>query len=171
MAKLDWLENNQYAEREANRQKGWFAWFLWAIALVILLIPVRGSALNLYYIHAAEDTPSITGRVIYLNPSPHRGISGGKGGHYDAKVDIEFLGEAYYVTNTGFNFTHGMYERACDSGTVPVYLNRDNPSKSVLSKGVPFMQYFCTGIFALLGLFLIGAGAYFMKCRLKNNSL
>ncbi len=164
MAKLNWLDNNNYLEREIGRQYVWAAWLLWGIALLILLVPVRGSALNQYYINAAEDTPSITGHVVYLNPSFRgKGIRGGKGGRYDAKVDIEYQGETYYVTTVGFNFTHDMYEEATETGRVPVYLNPEHPEKSVLSKGVPFLQYFATGMFALLALFLIGAGCYFMR--------
>lgn len=164
MAKLDWLENNDYGERQTRKEYRLFALFLWSIALVILLVPVRGSALNLYYINAAEETPSITGHVVQLEPAmSRRGLTGAKGGRYHAKVDIEYNGRPYYVTNEGFNFTRGMYERAIDSGEVPVYLNPQHPEKSVLSKGVPFMQYFLPGVFAALALFLIGTGVYFMK--------
>lgn len=169
MPKLDWLDNNDYLERETGRQYGWLAWFLWGIALVILLIPVRATAINQYYINSAEDTPSIVGHVIHLQPAhARRGISGGKGGHYDVKIDIEYKGESYYVTNTGFNFTHAMYKRALADGTVPVYLNPEHPEKSVLSKGVPFLQYFCTGLFAAAALALFVIGALLMRKRLQS---
>lgn len=164
MAKLDWLENNDYGERQLKKEYLGVALLLWGIALIILLIPVRGSALNIYYINAAEDTPSITGQVLMLEPRLSRkGFTGGKGGRYDVKVDIEYNERPYYVTNEGFNFTRSMYERAIDSGKVPVYLNPQHPEKSVLSKGVPAMQYFCTGAFAALALFLLGAGWHYLR--------
>lgn len=168
MAKLNWLENNHYLEQETGRQYGWAAWMLWGIALIILLVPVRGSVMAQYYINTAEDSPSIIGHVVQLTPS-HRGkgLRGGKGGRYDARVEIEYKGETYNVTSVGFNFTHAMYEEAIESGKVPVYLNPERPEKSVLSKGVPFLQYFATGIFTALALFLIGAGCYFMNRRVR----
>ncbi len=165
MAKLDWLENNDYGERQTRKEYLLAALFLWGLALVILLVPVRSSAQNIYYINAAEDTPTITGHVVQLEPTMQRrkGLTGVKGGSYRAKIDIEYNGTPYYVTNVGFNFTRAMYEQALDSGEVPVYLNPQRPEKSVLSKGVPFMQYFLPGVFAALGIFLLGAGVYYLK--------
>ena len=171
MAKLDWLNENNYLEEEIGREYRWCAWLLWGIALVILLIPVRGSALNLYYIQTADNSPAIIGHVIRLQPSSHRGIHGGKGGHYEAKIDIEYRGKAYYVTNVGFNFTQSMYEEACKTGLVPVYLNRERPEKSVLSKGVPFVQYFSLALFSAVAMGLIIAGTWLMRrIRLSNRN-
>ena len=164
MAKLDWLNNNSYAEQIRAREKGWCAWLCWGIALVLLLIPVRGSATTLYYINAAEESPSITGQVLILEPTGRRkNISGGKGGRYHAKVDIEYKGQNYYVTTVGFNFTKAMYRQALETGRVPVYLNPEKPEKSVLSKGVPFLQYFACGLFAGIALLLIAIGCYLKK--------
>lgn len=164
MAKLDWLEKNDYLENEIRREYAWAAWLLWGIALLLLLIPVRGSALHQYYIITAEDTPSLTGHVVRLEPAGRRrGIRGGKGGNYTAEVEIEYRGESYRVTNVGFNFTHAMYEKALDTGRVPVYLNRAYPEESVLSKGVPFLQFFATGLFAVISLVLIVGGILLMR--------
>ncbi len=165
MAKLDWLENNNYLKQEIRRQYTWAAWFVWGIALILLLIPVRGSACNIYYISTAEDTPSLTGHVLHLEPGVRQKIRGGKGRHYEAKVDIEYNGRAYYVTNAGFNFTDAMYRQAIASGRVPVYLHPTHPEKSVLSKGVPFLQYFALTLFSALALFLIATGFYLIKKR------
>lgn len=164
MAKLDWLEKNDYLEQEIGKEYAWAAWLLWGIALLLLLIPVRGSALHQYYVITAEDTPSLTGHIIRLEPSHGgRGIRGGKGGHYKAEVEIEYRGESYRVTNVGFNFTHAMYEKARATGRVPVYLNRACPEESVLSKGVPFLQYFATGLFAAISLALIVGGILLIR--------
>lgn len=171
MAKLDWLNENNYLEEEIGREYRWCAWLLWSIALVILLIPVRGSALNLYYIQTADNSPAIIGHVIRLQPSSHRGIHGGKGGHYEAKIDIEYRGKAYYVTNVGFNFTQSMYEEACKTGLVPVYLNRERPEKSVLSKGIPFAQYACLALFTVVAIGLIIVGMRLMhRSRAANKN-
>ena len=165
MAKLDWLENNNYLKQEIRRQYTWAAWFVWGIALILLLIPVRGSASNIYYISTAEDTPSITGHVLHLEPEIGRKMRGGKGRSYSAKVDIEYNDRAYYVTNAGFNFTDAMYRQAIATGRVPVYLHPTHPEKSVLSKGGPFLQYFALSLFSALALFLIATGFYLLKRR------
>ena len=67
------------------------------------------------------------------------------------------------MTEAGFRFTDGMYEQAMESGTVPVYLNPDEPEKSVLSKGIPPRNYILPSLFALIALALICAGVYCLK--------
>lgn len=158
MSNLSWLENNNYLEKRKKREFSVAAWVCWGIALILLLIPVRSSFLRIYHINAAQDTPTLIGHVLRLERKPSRQQQ-----LYEARVEITYRGEVYTVTEAGFRFSDGMYEQAMESGTVPVYLNPDEPEKSVLSKGIPPRNYILPSLFALIALALICSGVYCLK--------
>lgn len=157
MSKLSWLENNNYLENRQKREFSIAAWVCWGVALILLLIPVRSSFLRICNINAAQDTPTLSGHVLLLERKPSR-----QQRVYDARVEIDYKGQVYTVTEAGFRFTDGMYEQAVESGTVPVYLNPQAPEKSVLSKGIPPREWILPGLFSLVSLVLFGTGIHFM---------
>ncbi len=157
MSKLSWLENNHYLENRQKREFSIAAWVCWGAALILLLIPVRSSFLRICNINAAQDTSALSGHVLRLERIP---LS--QQPLYEARVEITYRGEDYTVTEAGFRFTDDMYERAVESGTVPVYLNPQAPEKSVLSKGIPPREWILPGLFSLISLILISAGIHFI---------
>lgn len=157
MSNLDWLENNHYLESRQKREFSIAAWVCWGVALILLFIPVRSSLLRICNINAAQDTPALSGHVLLLERKPSR-----QQRVYDARVEIDYKGQVYTVTEAGFRFTDGMYEQAMESGIVPVYLNPKTPEKSVLSKGIPTREWIPPGLFSLFSLVLIIAGIHFM---------
>ena len=48
MSKLDWLNNNNYQEAHIKNELSWAAWTCWILALIILLISVRSSAVRIH---------------------------------------------------------------------------------------------------------------------------
>lgn len=139
MAKLDWLENNDYGERQTRKEYLLAALFLWGLALVILLVPVRSSAQNIYYINAAEDTPSITGHVVQLEPTMQRrkGLTGVKGGSYRAKIDIEYNGTPYYVTNFALTSPAPCTNRLWIAVKYPFTSTRSAPKNPYSARAYP----------------------------------
>lgn len=161
MSKHNRLDYNNYLETERKSEFGMAAWVCWILALLLLLIPVRSSFLRIHTINAAQDSPALNGDVILLKRDPaHR-----QSPVYDTRVEIHYKGHDYTITEEGFCFTPGMYERAMESGAVPVYLNPDAPEKSVLSKGIPAREWILPSLFTLISLCLIGGGVY---CRRRS---
>lgn len=156
MSKLHWLDSNDYLEQQGRSEYRRASWLCWGIALVLLLVPVRQSFTRIYYIHAAQDTPTLTGTVLQLE----RDNSTRQERKYHTKVEIAYRGCTHLVTEAGFCFTQRMYEQALESGTVPVYLNPEQPEKSVLSKGITLRNYIAPGLFLCGSLLLFGIGAY-----------
>lgn len=158
MPKLDWLDNNKYLGNQIKKEYSYAAWACWVLALIILLIPVRGSAVRIHRICAAQDAPTLTGEVLRLE----RDTTSKQQRAYDARVSICYRGNDYTVTEEGFFFTESMYEQAKETGTVEVYLNPDAPEKSVLSKGIPLREWIGPTLFALFALILIITGIRLM---------
>ncbi len=158
MSKLDWLNNNNYQEAHIKNELSWAAWTCWILALIILLIPVRSSAVRIHNICLAQDSPTLSGEVLRLE----RETVGTQPRAYDTQVSIYYQGSDYTITEEGFFFTESMYDNAMETGMVEVYLNPDAPEKSVLSKGIPLREWIAPSLFALISLILIIAGFRFM---------
>lgn len=156
MSKQNWLDNTDYLEQHVRSECRWASWFCWGIALVLLLIPVRQSFTKIYYIHAAQDSPTMTGSVLLLEQD----TSSRQERRYHAMVELTYQGKSYLITEAGFYFTPSMCEQAQESGSVPVYLNPEHPEKSVLSKGVTLRNYIAPSLFFCGALILIGLGVY-----------
>ena len=156
MSKQHWLDNNDYLEQQGRSEYRRASWLCWGIALVLLLVPVRQSFTRIYYIHAAQDTPTLTGTILKLE----RDTGTRQERKYHAKVEMTYRGRTYLITEAGFCFTQNMYEQALESGTVPVYLNPEQPEKSVLSKGITLRNYIAPGLFLCGSLLLFGVGVY-----------
>lgn len=159
MAELDWLENNAYT-RQQNRSAN-----LWG-ALVFLLIallwgwPVFHLWQDTCYILQADANTTVEGYV--------ERITGRRAKRGSIEAHIEYKGQNYTVRRMGQSFTNPMFEDARESRRVTVYVNRNNPSESVMSLEIPAAHWTGITLFTLAELGLLGASLYFFRFYCRN---
>lgn len=159
MADLDWLENNAYT-RQQNRSAN--LWGALAFLLFALLWgwPVFHLWQDTCCILQADANTTVEGYVEWITDR------GPKLGRIEAH--IEYKGQDYTVQRMGQSFTGQMYEKARESRRVTVYVNRNNPSESVMSLEIPAAHWTGIILFSLAELGFLGASLYFFRFYCRN---
>lgn len=159
MADLEWLENNAYT-RQQNRSAN--LWGALAFLLFALLWgwPVFHLWQDTCCILQADANTTVEG---YVERITDRGPKRGR-----IEAHIEYKGRDYTVRRMGQSFTGPMYEKARESRRVTVYVNRDNPSESVMSLEIPAAHWAGIILFSLAELGLLGASLYFFRFYSRN---
>lgn len=159
MADLDWLENNAYT-RQQNRSAN-----LWgALAFLLFALLWGWQVFHLWQdtccILQADADTTVEG---YVERITDRGPKRGR-----IEAHIEYKGRDYTVRRMGQSFTGPMYEKARESRRVTVYVNRNNPSESVMSLEIPAAHWAGIILFSLAELGLLGASLYFFRFYSRN---
>ena len=76
------------------------------------------------------------------------------------KVAIDYQGETYTVTSRGQYFTRQMFEKAIETRRVTVYVNPDNPEKSVMSLGVSPSSWVMLAFLSAVSAGFMGTAVY-----------
>ncbi len=72
----------------------------------------------------------------------------------EAEVKFDWAGQTYTSKETGYDFSYDDYKQALQTKRCTVYVNREQPSLSLLSTAMPVGQFFFCGLFAVLSLVL-----------------
>lgn len=147
---MEWLDNNAYTrqqDRSGVRSRfGVFAFFALAWG-AFAFITGRG----IYHSLQADSGIQVEGYVeSYRN--------GYKDKHLE--VAIDYQGETYTVTGRGQYFTRQMFEKAIETRRVTVFVNPENPEKSVMSLGVPPSSWVMLAFLSAVSAGFMGAAVY-----------
>lgn len=154
MAKMDWLENNAYTKhqnRSANLT-GALAFLLFALLWGWPVFHIWQDTCNILQ---ADANTTVEG---YVEQITRKRI----------EVHIEYNGKDYTVRNKGHYFTWAMHDAARKNRRVTVYINPDNPEKSVMSLGISPATWTGITVFTLAELGFLGASLYFFRFYIRN---
>ena len=159
---MEWLENNAYSrqlKRSGMRTRcGVYAFFALVLGWIVTMF-LRDN----YCILQSDSGIQVEGYV----ESYRKGYKENR-----LEVAIEYQGYTYTVTRKGQNFTSQMFDEAIATRRVTVYVNPENPEKSVMSPGVQpsswvvvsvlsaaSLGFLCMAVRELWDYYGMGAGA------------
>ena len=147
---MEWLDNNAYTRQQdrsgARIRFGVFAFFALAWGAFAFI-----TGQGIYHSLQADSGIQVEGYVeSYRN--------GYKDKHLE--VAIDYQGETYTVTSRGQYFTRQMFEKAIETRRVTVFVNPENPEKSVMSLGVPPSSWVMLAFLSAVSAGFMGAAVY-----------
>ncbi len=147
---MEWLENNAYSRQQDRSgiriRCGVYAFF----ALVLGWLAMHQLREN-YYILQADSGIQVEGYVEKYRRSYRKSR---------LEVAMEYQGEMHTIVRRGQRFTNQMFDDAIATRRVTVYVNPENPEKSVMSLGVDPASWVVPAILAAAS-----AGFLFMALR------